>query len=288
LIIPETMSEELQLRIHGEASLPTLIYLPGLHGDWTLIGSFRKAVGGQARFVEITYPRTLTWSLDDYAAGVEAALAEQGIARGWLLGESFSSQVVWTLLANGRFPAEGVILAGGFVRHPMRWGARLAEHIIGGAPLTWLRAMLFGYATLVRWRFRHSPEAREGIQEFIARFTELGRQAATHRLRLVAQNDPRAIARSARLPIYALAGLWDPIVPWFCVRHWLRRHCSSLREYRILWQADHNVLGTAPEAAAEQMVKWMAEAGAVGASPKAEIRGPKEGRRPKPESGGLD
>jgi hypothetical protein len=27
------MLEELQLRIHGEASLPTLIYLPGLHGD---------------------------------------------------------------------------------------------------------------------------------------------------------------------------------------------------------------------------------------------------------------
>jgi len=27
------MAEELQLRIHGEAALPTLIYLPGLHGD---------------------------------------------------------------------------------------------------------------------------------------------------------------------------------------------------------------------------------------------------------------
>jgi hypothetical protein len=26
------MLEDLQLRIHGEASLPTLIYLPGLHG----------------------------------------------------------------------------------------------------------------------------------------------------------------------------------------------------------------------------------------------------------------
>jgi len=38
LIIAETMAEELQLRIHGQASLPTLIYLPGLHGDWTLIG----------------------------------------------------------------------------------------------------------------------------------------------------------------------------------------------------------------------------------------------------------
>ena len=53
------MAEELQLRIHGEASLPTLIYLPGLHGDWTLIGGFRHALGGRVRFVEVTYPRTL-------------------------------------------------------------------------------------------------------------------------------------------------------------------------------------------------------------------------------------
>jgi len=53
------MAEELQLRIHGEGSLPTLIYLPGLHGDWTLIGGFRQALAGRARFVEVTYPRTL-------------------------------------------------------------------------------------------------------------------------------------------------------------------------------------------------------------------------------------
>ncbi|HWC59246.1 MAG TPA: hypothetical protein VHC44_06085, partial [Verrucomicrobiae bacterium] len=81
------MAEQLQLRIHGEASLPTLIYLPGLHGDWTLIPSFKRALGNRARFVEVTYPRTLTWSLDDYAVNLEAALAEQGLTRGWILAE---------------------------------------------------------------------------------------------------------------------------------------------------------------------------------------------------------
>src|SRR5215475_4030811 len=97
------MTEQLQIRIHGPDSLPTLIYLPGLHGDWTLIGSFRHALGNRVRFVEITYPRTLTWSLDGYAANVERALAEKGITRGWLLGESFSSQVVWPIVTRGRF-----------------------------------------------------------------------------------------------------------------------------------------------------------------------------------------
>src|ERR1035441_7111573 len=94
------MDETLQIRIHGEASLPTLIYLPGLHGDWTLVGGFLQALNGRVRFVEIAYPRTLVWSLDDYAGAIEAALAQNGITSGWLLGESFGSQPLWALVAR--------------------------------------------------------------------------------------------------------------------------------------------------------------------------------------------
>src|SRR6266700_3094121 len=101
---------QLQIRTHGPDSLRTLVYLPGLHGDWTLIGRFRKALAGRVRFVEITYPRTLTWSLEDYATGVEIELARHGITGGWFLAESFSSQVLWPLLLRKRFLAEGVIL----------------------------------------------------------------------------------------------------------------------------------------------------------------------------------
>ena len=64
----------IRLRIHGSPTLPTLIYLPGMHGDWTLVQSFRHAVAGQVRFVEIEYPRTTTWSPVDYAREIEAAL----------------------------------------------------------------------------------------------------------------------------------------------------------------------------------------------------------------------
>jgi pimeloyl-ACP methyl ester carboxylesterase len=251
------IKEKLEVRIYGEASLPTLIYLPGLHGDWTLVGSFRHALGGRVRFVEITYPRTLTWSLENYAEAVETALAEQGIVRGWLLGESFGSQVLWSLLGRKRFQTEAIILAGGFVRHPMRWGVRWAQRLSGGIPLAVLTRILFGYAKVARWRFRHAPEILVNIQEFIDRRTELDRQAATHRLRLIAQYDPRPIARQVTLPVYALSGLVDPIVPWFCVRPWLKRNCPSLRDYKIIGPADHNVLGTGFQCAAEQVLRWM-------------------------------
>ncbi|HWD92172.1 MAG TPA: alpha/beta hydrolase [Verrucomicrobiae bacterium] len=251
------MEEKLQLRAYGDATRPTLIYLPGLHGDWTLIGSFRRALGNRVRFVEVTYPRTLTWSLDDYAANVEAALAEIGITRGWLLGESFSSQVVWPLIARGQFQIEGVILAGGFVRHPVRAGVRFAERIGRGISLSLLIRIMFGYAKVARFRYRHSPETMAAIQEFIARRTELDRQAAVHRLRLIAQSDFCGTAQNTKIPIFALTGLLDPIVPWIFVRHWLRRNCPALRDYKIMRRADHNVLSTAADASADQVVKWI-------------------------------
>ena len=251
------MTEQLEMRIHGDAAQPTLVYLPGLHGDWTLVGSFRRALGGRVRFVELTYPRTLTWSLEDYAREVETALAGQGITRGWLLGESFGSQLVWPLVARNRFQAEAVIFAGGFGRHPMRWGVRLGEHVCGGIPLSLLTRILFGYAKVARFRYRHSPETLAHIHEFIARRTEPDRQAAVHRLRLIAQNDPHAIARQLSVPVYAMTGLVDPVVPWWRVRRWLKKNCPSLREYKIIGRADHNVLGTASRASAEQVLRWM-------------------------------
>lgn len=251
------MPEQLQIRIHGGRSQPTLIYLPGLHGDWTLVGNFRRALGDRLRWVEITYPRSLEWSLDDYAAGVEAALLEQGINRGWVLGESFGSQIVWQLAARRRFGVDGVVLAGGFVRHPMLWAVRLARWGAGLIPLWMLRWIMAGYAKAARFRFRNSPEMRAEIGEFVARRTELDRRAAAHRLKLIAENDPRPIARQAAVPVYGLTGVLDPIVPWILVLPRLRRDCPAVREYRVVWHADHNVLGTAPKTSAELVLRWM-------------------------------
>jgi pimeloyl-ACP methyl ester carboxylesterase len=251
------MPEELQLRIHGEASLPTLIYLPGLHGDWTLVGGFLQALNGRVRFVEITYPRTLVWSLDDYAAAIETALARKGIESGWLLGESFGSQPLWALVARGKFTAQGVILAGGFVKHPMRWSIWLAERLTGRMSNALFIWIIFSYAKIAKFRYRHSPGTLARIDEFIARRTDLDRRAAQHRLHLIAGFDPRSIVRETKLQVFGLSGILDPIVPWPFVRRWLKRNCPALRDYKIIKSADHNVLGTASKRAARQVLEWM-------------------------------
>jgi pimeloyl-ACP methyl ester carboxylesterase len=253
-----TPPERLELRIHGHAGGPTLVYLPGLHGDWTLVSSFRAALAGRAQFAEFTYPRTLTWSLEEYADAVEAALLEQGVDSGWLLGESFGSQLVWPLCAEPRsFRPLGVILAGGFVRHPGVWGVRGVACLIERMSTPTLRRYLVLYAWYARFRHRHARETLATLPEFLDRRTELDRQAVVHRLHLIAGSDYRPVARRLRLPVYYLAGLVDPIVWWGWERLWLHRHCPGYRGGRTLGLADHNVLSTAPGAAADQVFHWI-------------------------------
>jgi len=245
------------IRIQGPASAETLVYLPGVHGDWTLIAAFARALADSVRLVQITYPRTLSWSVADYAHHIENTLAEHGIRTGWLLGESFGSQIVWEIVSTERFRAKGVILAGGFAQHPFPFMARVATRLVGRSSFWVLTAAFRAYVTVSRARFRRSPETLACLDEFLARRTQRDCLALQHRLALVAGNDPRSKARCAKMPVFGLTGFWDPIVPWYPARTWLRRNCPGLQGHRVIYKADHNVLGTAPDAAATQVLKWM-------------------------------
>lgn len=257
--------ERLQLRVHDTAppGAPTLVYLPGLHGDWTLVTSFRAAVHGRARFVECTYPRTLNWTLRDYAVAVQEALLLAGVRSGWLLGESFGSQIVWPLLEleqaakpGTSFHTEGVVLAGGFVRHPWPAGVRIARFLLRAAPLAGMRWFLWIYTTYARFRHRHAPETAAAMHEFVARRTDQDRHAAAHRLQLIAEARPQRVAAACPVPVFYLAGAVDPLVPFPVVRRWLRRRCPNYQGGITLWRADHNVLATAPRAAADRILAW--------------------------------
>lgn len=281
------MEESLQMRVHGSGGhRPALIYLPGIHGDWTLIPSFRAALGEKVRFVEITYPRTESWSLDDYANAVLDALRENKIPAGWLLGESFGSQIVWAMLdrlESGRtrdtgredsarcaganradgssFRAEGIFIVGGFVQYPFPFMAKLGRLILSKAPLLliWLFARL--YVLYAPVRHRKAPETLACLHEFLARRTPVDRAAMIHRLNLILANDPREIAARTNSPVFHLAGGIDPIVPMLSVRRWMRRNCPAFRDSRVIWLGDHNVLGTAPAESARQVLDWMLPAG---------------------------
>ncbi len=287
------MSEDLQIRIFGDTSLPALVYLPGLHGDWTLITSFRTALNNLVRFVEVTYPRTLVWAIDDYANAIAHSLHSRGINHGWLLAESFGSQPAWALLAQSAassesantgpggaslqsrtgilpvsqravagpcasaFKVDGLILAAGFVRHPLPCGPLILRRIGMVTPNILHRLMFRIISWFFRFRRRRSPEALRDMKEFLARRTDLDRHAMRHRLKLISQYDARPIARRNRIPVYCLGGFIDCLVPWPLVPGWLRRNCPGYRGAKTIWLADHNVLASAPAASAAQVLKWM-------------------------------
>jgi pimeloyl-ACP methyl ester carboxylesterase len=253
--------EELDIQFIGASNLPTLVYLPGTHGDWTLAGAFREAMAGKVRLVSFAYPLTTTWSLAQHASAVATALSVNCITHGWLLGESFGSQVVWALLQNNqikpkRFDVDGIILAGGFASYPIKPLARLGLALTGSKTL--MKAFFWSYPKFAVFRHRHAPAVRADIPQFMARRARPGdHEALRHRLRLVINNDPSDMARAAAPPIYCLAGLIDPIVPRRLVNRWFRQNCPSLRATKVILNADHNVLSTAPESASRQILKWM-------------------------------
>jgi pimeloyl-ACP methyl ester carboxylesterase len=249
--------ERVEIRIHNLDKVQTLVYLPGLHGDWTLISMFRRALAGRVRFAELTYPATLSWNLNDYAENVQTALIQENIREGWVLAESFGSQIVWPLIASTQFKAHAVVLAGGFGKHPAQRALLFSDRATSGAVLALLTRVIFGCAHLLKWKFRNDPEMHAGVVEFIARRTQRDQASAVHRFRLAAGNDPCELVRNARIPVYGMSGLADFFVPWPWSRAWLRKHCPILKDYQVLPGADHAVLVSAPDTCARLLLRWM-------------------------------
>ncbi len=209
--------EALQWRIHGDSSLPRLIYLPGLHGDWSFIGRFRNAIKDRVSLIEFSYPQTTHWSLEDYSAAIHSALGKIEVESGFLLAESFGSQVAWAMLnhaatdasprvAEDSFKIRGIILAGGFVRHPFMPEVQAAAILLRCAPVSLIRLVFrlyrLGWRDGQRWNSRESP----GAKQRLLNCTVADRCAMVHRLQLILENDPRPVASVTRVPVFQLSG----------------------------------------------------------------------------------
>ena len=257
MALSESFEADVEIRCHGEPGRPTLVYLPGIHGDWTLAASFRARAAREFQFVEMTYPRTLTWSVEDYARAVLEALERAGVERGWILAESYGSQVAWAVLERleaekaglRQFDCEGLILAGGFVKYPARVLLGMARTIFRLLPWRVWKVAFWFYGKYAGFRHRRAPETASSVDEFIARRTPEDIAAMGHRLNLIAGNDPRAIARAMNKPVYLLAGLIDPIVPVVPMERWLKRNCPGFRRTRSVGGTDRGVAGSGGAAA---------------------------------------
>lgn len=242
------------VRIQGSPDLPVLVYLPGMHGHWAFAHKLRKELEGKVRLVELAYPAVVTWSVRDYARAVRQALQQADITRGWILAESFGSQIAWELTAEELpFRIDGLILDGGFVKHPWPAGAlvlrRMLRYPDGFANLLIKLAAMPLTGDIIR----QIPENDRRKFPFDTR----SRVAMMARLKLIATHDPRPLAANMSAPVYFLAGFWDFLVPLVPVRGWLKKHCPGLRNCRTLPLADHATIISQPVRTAEAILEWM-------------------------------
>lgn len=242
------------VQIQGTPDLPTLVYLPGMHGHWSFAHALRKKLEGKVRLVELAYPSVITWTVQDYARSVQQALAGAGVTRAWLLAESFGSQIAWELsVPKDGFVWDGLILDGGFIRHPLPWGARFLAWALRRAPKT--TGGFLGLVAVPFMRKIMKDVPMEDRKRFP--FNNRNRASMIARLYLIATHDPRPLARRTSIPVYAIAGFWDILVPFPLVFRWLRKNCLALSDSRILWSADHATIMSSPEPTANLVQKWM-------------------------------
>ncbi len=250
--------------IQGDSAGPVLVYLPGVHGDPTLLGSFRARLGDDIRLLSFTYPASNGITLQNLAAGVWSQLRSLTDQPVWLLAESFGSQVSWAMLAQMQsapettLPVRGLILAGGFVRHPWPWAVTTTRWVLSSLPAAMLDAFFRVYPLWARFAYRHAPEVLAALPEFVARRRQPTDQAAMlHRLRLIETSDLLEVASRATLPVWQLTGRWDPVVPWPWVRPWLKENCPGWQGGDVVDGADHVVLTTGSAASVAAVRGWL-------------------------------
>lgn len=245
--------------MHGDPHGHVLVYLPGLHGDFTLIRSFRERILPSTAFVEFAYPVDGNPSLRELADAIHDALEHLQVGDVTLLAESFGSQVAWAMIARPRetIRYRRLILSGGFVQYPWLGGVHLARAMVTtvgpGANLLLESFPLYG-------RLLYEP--RPGLAHDLSCFVESrsrieDRQAIHHRLGLITTADFRPVAARTTLPVHHLTGVFDPIVPWYPVQRWLQRHCPGYQGTVRFHTSDHAVLVSRPTAAARLIKSWM-------------------------------
>ncbi len=253
------MSDSITSRLHGDPDRHVLVYLPGLHGDFTLVRRFRERITERTAFVEFAYPIRGRPSLNDMSEAVYAELERLGAREVTLLAESFGSQVAWAMISQGRDTVRihRLVLSGGFIRHPWPAGVHLARRLTGA-----MRRRRNLILETFPWYGRLAYESRPGLAEDLTRFVEArsrpeDREAIHHRLELIASSDFRPVAAETRIPVHHLTGVFDPIVPWPPVMRWLKLHCPGYQGTVRFHTSDHAVLVSRPTAAAQVISRWV-------------------------------
>ena len=252
-------AEELVHQESGDRQATPVLYLPGVHGDWTPQLAARPLLSREFRFIETAYPRIETWSIEDFARALKRLLDDLGIESAHIVGESFGSLVMWQFgLANPE-RVRSFTLVGGFCRPPRFRVAAAASAALKSMPTSVLESIIDRYVA----RRSALGEERESfdIGAYPAARTLQGRRATANRMSIIQASDFTVRLKEIESPVRYLGGANDIVVPVrreiaTLLAH-LPPHCDFRSE--LVAGAPHAMIPSHAQEIVDHLRRWVGE-----------------------------
>lgn len=244
----------------GPVTGAPVIYLPGSHGDPSLIGEARRILRRDVRLLAVTYPRAESWTLEDYSDALEDLMGVLDVDSAHLIGESFGGLIGWEFGLTLPRRIRSLLLVGGFCRPVAGPRIEFARHALAHLPSAILErgANLFGSGgavleddLLIDW-----PGGA-----YVASQNSRPRRAAANRLSILSQSDFSASLGAVRFQVRYVGGGGDTMIP-------VRREAALMAarlpfrcgfESEIVPGAPHGVLASHAERVCERLTGWIKE-----------------------------
>lgn len=248
-------------QVSGSEDVPPVVYLPGIHGDWTPLEGARPRLNAKVRLIEAAYPRVDHWTLNDFADALDALLDDLGLQSAHVVGESFGSLVGWQFGLTRPDRVRSFVLIGGFSQAPNRRSVRSAKWALRLLPTF---AFEKGIDTYVSYKSRkgerrpsHGPE----IPPYPAARTRRGKRATMNRMTIVQRTDFRGHLDKVTFPVRYIGGEMDRVVPVHrelaTLAELLPPHCEF--DARLLARAPHAIIASHPEETSAHICDWVSE-----------------------------
>jgi pimeloyl-ACP methyl ester carboxylesterase len=243
----------------GDRDAPPILYLPGVHGDWTPQVGARPILSRDFHFLETAYPRIETWSIDDYARALKKLLDDLGIESAHIVGESFGSLVMWQFGVANPERVRSFTLVGGFSRPPRFRVAAAAAAALRTLPTQLLESSIDLYVS----GKSAMGEVRESFDSGVypAVRTPRGRRATANRMSIIQASDFTEQLKEIKFPVRYLGGAKDIVVPVrreiaTLLAH-LPPHCDFRSE--LVPGAPHAMIASHPQQTVEHLTRWVRE-----------------------------
>ena len=243
----------------GDPNATPLLYLPGVHGDWTPQVRARPLLSRNFHLVETAYPRIENWSIEDYALALKELLDGLAIQSAHIVGESFGSLVGWQFGIANPERVRSFTLVGGFSRPPRFRAAAAAAAVLKSLPTSLLESAIDLYVAGKSAVGEHREIFDSGA--YPATRTPRGRRATANRMSIIQDSEFRDQLKEIGFPVRYLGGERDVVVPVrreiATLQAMLPLHCDFRSE--LVAGAPHAVVASHPEECAEHLSRWVHE-----------------------------